>query len=99
MGYSFQSMVNGVKSAKLKLKRAAKHLHTIKAYCKIYSASRPHKILPKSGGKKKLNIPKAPPQNITLLAGEMIYQMRSALDHLAFELVQRNATGTELPKD
>jgi len=92
-------MINGVKSAELKLKRAKTHLRTIERCSDLYSAGRPHKIVPKSDGKKKLNIPKPPPQAISLLAGEMIYQMRSALDHLAFELVQWNATGIELPKD
>jgi hypothetical protein len=36
-----------------------------------------------------LNI-RAAPTEIAILAGEMLYQMRSALDHLAFELVKRN---------
>jgi len=90
-------VVTGIKSAELKLIRAAKHLRAIKRCIAIYAASKPHKIVSKPKGKKKLNIPKAPPREISVLAGEMIYQMRSALDHLAFELVKRNMSGKSLP--
>ncbi len=83
-------MVSGIKSAELKLIRAKKHLRAIKRYVAKYSASQPHRITAKTKGKTKLNIHKAPPREIAILAGEMIYQMRSALDHLAFDLVQRN---------
>jgi hypothetical protein len=83
-------MISGVKSAKLKLARAAKHLCAIKKCIAAYSASRPHKIVKKANGKKKLNIPNPPPREICILVGEMVYQMRSALDHLAFDLVKQN---------
>ena len=80
----------GLKSAKFKLVRAAKHLRTIKQHSAAYAKAKPHKIVKKSRRKKKLNIPKAPSLEISLLAGEMIYQMRSALDHLVFDLIRRN---------
>ncbi len=32
-----------------------------------------------------------------MLAGELIYQLRSALDHLAFDVVERNLSGATLP--
>src|SRR4029077_5489270 len=34
---------------------------------------------------------------IAILAGEIVYQARSALDHLAYELVKLNRTGGILP--
>jgi hypothetical protein len=83
-------MVSGIKSAELKLARAAKHLRAVKRCVAIYSASRPHKVIKKAGGKRKLNIPKPPPREISILAGEMVYQMRSALDHLAFDIIKLN---------
>lgn len=83
-------MGNGIKSAKLKLARAEKHVRAIKRCVAKYSGSTPHKIVSKSKYQKQLNIPKPPPLEISLLAGEAIYQMRSALDHLAFELIQQN---------
>jgi hypothetical protein len=90
-------MVAGLNSAKLKLARAARHLRAIKQCIAVYSASQPHKIVAKARGKKKLNIPKPPPRAICILAGEMVYQMRSALDHLAYNLVKINAQGIILP--
>jgi hypothetical protein len=92
-------MISGIASAKAKLARAAKHLRAVRRLVAIYSASRPHKIVAKAKGKKRLNIPRPPPREISLLIGEMVYQMRSALDHLAFDLVKRNQTGAALPPD
>jgi hypothetical protein len=83
-------VISGLTSAKLKLLRAKKHLRAIKNRIAKYAAGKPHEISAKVKGKKQLNIPKPPPREIAILAGEMIYQMRSALDHLAFELVKRN---------
>jgi hypothetical protein len=83
-------MASGLKSAKVKLVRAEKQLRTIKKCLTIYARSKPHKIIKKTKGKKKLNVPKSPPTEISLLAGEMIYQMRSALDHLVFNIIKRN---------
>jgi hypothetical protein len=82
-------VASGLQSANLKLIRAAKHLRALKRHVTDYAASKPHKIVSKPKGKKTLNIRAAPPE-IAILAGEMLYQMRSALDHLAFELVQLN---------
>lgn len=90
-------MVSGIKSAELKLIRAGKHLRAIKRAIATYAASKPHKIVSKSKRKKKLNIPKSPPREICILVGEMVYQMRSALDHLAFEMVKRNPSGKAPP--
>jgi hypothetical protein len=87
---SLRIVISGLTSAKLKLARAKKHLRAIKRTIKKYAAGQPHQISAKAKGKKKLNIPRKPPQEIAIFAGEMIYQMRSALDHLAFELVKRN---------
>jgi hypothetical protein len=86
-------MVRGLHSAKAKLAWAVRHLKALKRSVARYSASRPYKIVvTKAKGKvtKKLLITEAPPVEISILAGEMVYQMRSALDHLAFDLVERN---------
>jgi len=83
-------MVSGIKSAELKLIWAAKHLRAIKRCAKAYSASQPHNLAVKAQGKMKVNVPKAPPRTISILAGEMVYQMRSALDHLTFEIIKQN---------
>jgi hypothetical protein len=83
-------MARGLKSAKVKLVRATKHLRAIKRCIAGYARTKPHKIVKKAKGKKRLNIPKPPSLEISLLAGEMIFQMRSALDHLVFDLIKRN---------
>jgi hypothetical protein len=93
-------VVRGIESAKTKLAMAAKHLKSIKRSIAKYSAGRPYKIqITKAKGKntRKLTIPKAPPREISVLAGEVIYQIRSALDHLAFDLVKRNLRKIILP--
>jgi hypothetical protein len=91
-------MISGLESAKSKLTRAGKHLRAIERCISLYAASHPHKLTKTKGKKsKKLTIPKVPPRGIAILAGEMVYQMRSALDHLVFELVGLNAS--KLPAD
>jgi hypothetical protein len=92
-------MASGIKSAEVKLVRAAKHLRAIKRCITAYSTSKPHRIISKAKGKKRLNIPKPPPREICILVGEMVYQMRSALDHLAFDLVKQNPSGKPLPHE
>lgn len=84
-------MASGLKSAKIKLIQAEKHLRAIKKCLAIYARSKPHKIVRKTKGKKKLNVPKPPPVQISILAGEMVYQMRSGLDHLVFDVIKKNS--------
>lgn len=93
------TMVSGIKSAELKLIRAAEHLKSIKRCIATYSAGKPHKIAIKPKRKKQLNIPKSPPKRISILAGEMVYQMRSALDHLTFEIIKLNPNISAIDPD
>jgi hypothetical protein len=84
-------MIGGIKSAKSKLARARKHLKTIKRAIALYARSHPHRLTKTKGQKaKKLTIPRLPPREISILTGEMVYQMRSALDHLVFDVIKRN---------
>lgn len=92
-------MARGLRSAKVKLIRAAKHLQAIKKCIATYARTKPHKIVKKTKGKKKLNVPKSPSLEISLLAGEMVYQMRSALDHLVFDLIKRNPNVATIDSD
>ncbi len=90
--------MGNVRSARLKIFRAAKHLKAIKACIADYASERPYTIV-KSKRKDtvRITIRKPPPAEISILAGEMIYQMRSALDHLIFELIKSNPTSCVLP--
>jgi hypothetical protein len=83
--------ISGINSAKSKLARARKHLKSLKRAISLYASSHPHKLAKAKGKKaKKLTIPRLPPREICILAGEVVYQMRSALDHLVFDLIKRN---------
>jgi len=92
-------MASGLKSAKIKLIRAAKQLRAIKRCIAAYAGSKPHRIVKKTKGKKKLNVPKSPPVEVSLLAGEMVYHMRSALDHLVFDVIKRNPNISTIDPD
>lgn len=92
-------MARGPKSAKAKLARAAKHLRAIKKRIAVYAKTKPHRIVKKAKGKKKLNVPTSPPIEISIMAGEMIYQMRSALDHLVFDLIKKNPNIASIDPD
>ncbi len=56
-----------------------------------YRRSKPFELIPSPDAKThELRILKPPPIEISILAGEVLYQLRSALDHLFFELVERH---------
>jgi hypothetical protein len=90
-------VVTGLESAKLKLIRAAEHIKTIDQSTWRYARRKPHKIITDAKGEETADIRKAPPDEIAILAGETVYQLRSALDHLAFDLVKLNRAGKPLP--
>jgi hypothetical protein len=90
--------MNGIDSAKRKIARAREHLQALESCSTGYAGDETNLVVDESEGAKKLRFHNDPPIDIAILAGEIIYQLRSALDHLAFELVQRNPTGAALPK-
>src|ERR1039458_10837106 len=89
-------MTSGVESARLKVQRAAVHIETIQQYVFAYTAEQPDLITKEPDGTKKLRFTSQPPPGIAVLVGEVVYQLRSALDHLAFDLVKRNPNGAQL---
>jgi hypothetical protein len=90
-------MISGLESAKLKIARAEEHFDTIKNSIRAYSLGAPYEIITRPDGKEELNIKRPPPHEISILAGEIVYQLRSALDHLAYELVKLNPSNVTLP--
>lgn len=91
-------MISGLDSASLKVIRAAKHLDAIKrVIAGITSKAGSHEIIKNTDGKETVKFLVDPPPDITILAGEIVYQLRSALDHLAFDLVKLNSGGITLP--
>lgn len=86
-------------SARLKIVRAAKHLETLKNgiaadATRDLSDVSLFRFDPK--GESTLDLPEPHPE-IAILAGEIIYHLRSALDHLACDLVELNRSGITLP--
>lgn len=91
-------MISGLESAKLKIARAAKHLDAVKGLTgEITSRTGSYEITKDANGKETVNFLVDPPPDIAILAGEIVYQLRSAIDHLAFDLVQLNPTKIALP--
>ena len=91
-------MISGFDSASAKIIRAAEHLNAIKRIVHaLASTTNSYEIVNDTDGKEKIHFLIQPPPQISVLAGEVVYQLRSALDHLAFDLVKRNASGITLP--
>jgi hypothetical protein len=92
-------MFSSIEYARIKLHRVAVHIKAIGECVADYSGSEPHKRVTQADGKQKVNVIDDPPPEISVLAGEALYQLRSAIDHLAFDLVKLNAGNIQLPAD
>jgi len=91
-------MVSGLNSAVAKVIRAKKHLDEIdRIIVDITSKAGAYEIIQDAHGKETVNFLIEPPLDVAILAGEIVYQLRSAIDHLAFELVKSNPSGIVLP--
>jgi len=82
-----------------KLDRVPKNIEAIQSCVNTYSACCPARLIPDAHGKATLDRSIPPPVDIAVLIGESVYQMRSALDHLAFDLVKLNPSSVPLPAD
>ena len=83
-------------SISFKLIRATQHLEAIKSAITQDAATYGDRFIVKADGKETLDLLEPTPL-IAMLAGEFIYQLRSTLDHLAFDLVKVNSDGVVLP--
>jgi len=81
-----------------KLERTEKHIDTLRDEVMGYLADEPSEIITEPDGTIKLKFITDCPPIIPILAGEIIYHIRSVLDHLAFALVSANITGMRLPE-
>jgi hypothetical protein len=91
-------MISGLESARLKIDRVAVHLNDVRNILRNYLGSEPNAITVHPDGSKDLNFIRDIPTSIPIIAGEIIYQLRSALDHLTFDLVKLNSLSVQLPK-
>lgn len=91
-------MITGIDSAVAKVIRAKKHLDEINSViADVTSGAGAYETIEDANGKETINFLIEPPLDVAILAGEIVYQLRSAIDHLAFELVKYNPSGIVLP--
>jgi hypothetical protein len=91
-------MLTGIDSAVAKVIRATEHLDAINRLIdSLTSSANAYEIIKDADGKEVINFLVDPPPPVAVLAGEIIYQLRSALDHLTFDLVKLNPSGVPLP--
>src|SRR6266853_3323276 len=86
-------------SIEAKLNRVPKKIKAIKAHSDTYIAKNPPQIIMDGNGKTTLDLSVPVPPDISVLVGEILYQLRSVLDHLAFYLVKLNHNGAKLPPE
>jgi hypothetical protein len=89
-----QDRLNAVRS---KIGRANKHIDDLAIACKTFTASTPfvldRETDPSTGYYHfKLTKIQPPPREIALITGDAIHNLRSALDHLAYQLVLANGS-------
>jgi hypothetical protein len=92
-------MTDAIDLARSKLVRAMKHMGEVDAGVAEYASSQPYEIVFEANGKKYPRPTQQPPPDIGILVGELLYQVRSTLDHLFFELVKLNQRNVALPND
>jgi hypothetical protein len=80
-----------------KLNRVPEKINAIKAHSDAYIAKNPPQIVMDSESKATLDMSVLVPPDIAVLVGEILYQLRSTLDHLVFHLVKLNPGGATLP--
>jgi hypothetical protein len=83
------------RSYDLKLDRAEKHLIEIEEIVREYRAARPYTVAKLREGQRQKTVwrfryTSQPPEELALISADFIYNVRSALDHLAATLVLSN---------
>lgn len=91
---------NQFRDAWLKVERANKHFLDFDIEIRAFNASDPYKIVherdPETGYLVvKVRRLKHPPDNLTLIVGDAIHNLRTALDYLACDLALRNGKDTK----
>jgi hypothetical protein len=75
-------MNNCFESAQAKIVRAIKQRRSLENCLAEYRRREPYRTIVHSDRKVTLEITEPPPIEISVIAGEVIYQLRSALDHI-----------------
>ena len=83
-------IVSTVDVAEEKVIWAMKKRKAVRKCLNEYFGKKPYRIVTGHDGNRTVEITEDPPNLLSIIVGEMLYQFRSALDHLFFELVKRN---------
>lgn len=80
-----------------KIERAKHHVRDLESRILAFRATDPYALFcdddPKTGDRVlRVRIRSQPPDDLALIAGEIVYQLRSSLDHLAWQLVEANGS-------
>jgi hypothetical protein len=92
-------VLTGIESARRKILRAMEHQETIENAIAEYRGRHPYEKIIQPNSAPKLKITEQPPVDISILLGEILYQLRSTLDHLFFDLIRRTFIGPFTKKD
>jgi len=92
-------MNSAIAFAKLKLVRIAAHIEEINGQIEILTRSKnAYEIRAEPSGKETLHFIVGPSAEVQIIAGEIVYQLKSILDQLAFALVSSNPNKVQLEK-
>lgn len=91
-------MSDVLQSVRRKIIRAMEQEKVFEACITKYRSDGSIEVVPNPDGTQTLHVIKQPPLDISVLAGEVLYHCRSALDHMFFDLVKRTHGG-ELSAD
>jgi hypothetical protein len=88
-------MLDRLKGIRLKIKRAKHHISDCEVLARAPNKSGFYGLKPEQDPKTgdifyRIWFPRDPPDEFALVAGEAIHQLRSSLDHLAWQLVEAN---------
>ncbi len=83
-------MIHGWESGMAKIVRALEHYKPVEDCIADYARRKPYRKVAQPNGPPTLEITEQPPIEISVFSGEIIYQLRSALDHFFFDLIERN---------
>lgn len=87
-------MGHSLEGVKLKIARAAEHLDALGAEASAYLDSGPYEVVgqPQPDGDTLLvcKVHQDPPLRLSVLLGDFLHNLRSSLDHLAWQLVLAN---------
>jgi hypothetical protein len=84
-----------LESAFLKVERAEKHIRDLEGELEAFIARKPHRFIVKNDVKTgqpiiQIRIVEEPPKIFSVIIGDAVHNLRSALDHMVWELVGRD---------